>query len=103
MSAMKAVGIKALKNELSRYVQMARQGEIILVLDRDEVVAELRRPQTATWPGADRWETTLAVLEAEGVLRRARGPGPRLSELVPYGPAVPAADRILQETRDDRV
>ncbi len=42
---MKAVGIKVLKNRLSEYVKQAAGGEIILVTDRDRVVAELGPPR----------------------------------------------------------
>ena len=42
---MKAVGIKTLKNRLSEYVRMAAGGEVILVTDRDRVVAELTPPK----------------------------------------------------------
>lgn len=38
---MKAVGIKNLKNRLSEYVRLAASGEVILVTDRDRVVARL--------------------------------------------------------------
>ena len=41
MVCVKSVGIKQLKARLSEYVRLARAGEIILVSDRDEVVAEL--------------------------------------------------------------
>jgi antitoxin (DNA-binding transcriptional repressor) of toxin-antitoxin stability system len=99
---MKAVGVKALKNELSRYLQLVRQGEVVLVLDRDEVVAELRRPSPTARPGADRWEVAVALLEAEGVLRPARGPGPRLADAIAGSAPVPDADRIIREARDER-
>ena len=42
--AMKAVGIRELKNRLSGYVRDASQGELILVTDRGMVVAELGPP-----------------------------------------------------------
>ena len=42
---MKAVGLKTLKNRLSEYVRMAANGEVILVTDRDHVVAELTPPR----------------------------------------------------------
>jgi prevent-host-death family protein len=42
---MRAVGIKTLKNRLSEYVKMAAGGEVILVTDRDRVVAELVPPK----------------------------------------------------------
>lgn len=41
---MKAVGIKVLKDNLSKYLKQVRAGETILVTDRDEVIAEIHRP-----------------------------------------------------------
>jgi antitoxin (DNA-binding transcriptional repressor) of toxin-antitoxin stability system len=41
---MKAVGVRELKAHLSRYLREVRAGEVILVTDRSEVVAELRAP-----------------------------------------------------------
>ena len=48
--SMRAVGIKVLKNKLSEYVRLAEQGEIVLVTDRDRVVAELSPPQKSRSP-----------------------------------------------------
>jgi antitoxin (DNA-binding transcriptional repressor) of toxin-antitoxin stability system len=42
---MRAVGLKVLKNRLSEYVRLAREGETVLVTDRDRVVAELVPPR----------------------------------------------------------
>jgi antitoxin (DNA-binding transcriptional repressor) of toxin-antitoxin stability system len=42
---MHAVGLKVLKNQLSEYVRLAAQGEVVLVTDRDRVVAELGPPR----------------------------------------------------------
>lgn len=41
---MKAVGVRELKDRLSSYLRMVRNGEEILITDRGEVVAELRQP-----------------------------------------------------------
>ena len=41
---MRAVGLKVLKNRLSEYVRMAASGEIVLVTDRERIVAELVPP-----------------------------------------------------------
>jgi antitoxin (DNA-binding transcriptional repressor) of toxin-antitoxin stability system len=41
---MKAVGVRELKAHLSRYLREVRAGEVILVTDRKQVVAELRAP-----------------------------------------------------------
>lgn len=42
---MRTVGLKVLKNRLSEYVRIAASGEVVLVTDRDRVVAELRAPE----------------------------------------------------------
>ena len=39
---MKAVGVKVLKAKLSEYLRLVKAGQIVLVTERDEVVAELR-------------------------------------------------------------
>ena len=41
---MKAVGIRELKNKLSRYLDEVKSGEVILVSDRGNIVAEIRTP-----------------------------------------------------------
>jgi antitoxin (DNA-binding transcriptional repressor) of toxin-antitoxin stability system len=50
---MRAVGLKILKNKLSEYVRLAREGETVLVTDRDRVVAELGPPRNRVAPLAD--------------------------------------------------
>ena len=42
--SMRSVGIKVLKNKLSEYIRLAAGGEIVLVTDRDRVVAEIGPP-----------------------------------------------------------
>jgi prevent-host-death family protein len=67
---MKAVGIKDMKARLSEYVRAARAGEVILVTDRGEVVAELRPPtQRAEMTGT--LEEALGALSAAGEITRA--------------------------------
>ncbi len=39
---MKIAGIEQLKARLSEYLRLVRAGEIVLVTDRDQVIAELR-------------------------------------------------------------
>ncbi len=50
MKAMRAVGLKILKNRLSEYVRLAAGGETVLVTDRDRVVAELVPPREGRSP-----------------------------------------------------
>jgi prevent-host-death family protein len=42
---METVGIRDLKNRLSAYIRQVRAGEVVLVTDRGEVVAELAPPR----------------------------------------------------------
>ena len=44
---MRSVGLKVLKNRLSEYVRIAANGEVVLVTDRDVVVAELAPPNSS--------------------------------------------------------
>src|SRR5438552_8969507 len=48
--SMRLVGIKVLKNKLSEYIRLAAGGEIVLVTDRDRVVAEIGPPGPARSP-----------------------------------------------------
>lgn len=65
LSVVKSVGVKMLKNNLSKYLKMVRRGETVLVTDRNEVIAEIRRPQAA---GAE--DRLQAFLEEEARLGR---------------------------------
>lgn len=42
---MRVVGLKVLKNKLAEYVRVAASGEVVLISDRDRVVAELVPPE----------------------------------------------------------
>ena len=45
---MKVVGIRELKNRLSEYIRLVRNGERVLVTDRGVIVAEIRQPEDAS-------------------------------------------------------
>jgi prevent-host-death family protein len=49
---MKTVGLRELKNSLSKYVRHVRKGETIAITDRGEVVAELTPPGYSTTDSA---------------------------------------------------
>lgn len=67
---MKAVAVKELKNRLSSYLREVRNGEVVLVTDRGQVVAELRQPG----PGTPRsvHEQALARLYAASAVASSR-------------------------------
>ena len=76
---MRAVGVKVLKNKLSEYVRLAERGEIVLVTDRDRVVAELGPPRPGRAPSLP--DALLAEAVREGWITApllvAEGPPPR--------------------------
>src|SRR5262245_15279073 len=63
---MSAVGLRELKNRLSRYVQRAKSGETVLITDRGEVVAELSPPRKISASGEP--TTTLEEMRRRGLL-----------------------------------
>lgn len=63
------VATKELKNRLSHYLHLVRNGERVLVTDRGTVVAELR---SAREPAGDD-EDVLRRLETSGVITVGRG------------------------------
>lgn len=102
LGRMKVVGIKQLKNKLSEYVKLAAAGEVVLVTDRGDVVAELRAPTPWRDPRMDnpRW----AELVRKGIITPAKVPPGTPLDLPPDLPRVPLADilRDLDASREDR-
>lgn len=92
----RAVGLKVLKNKLSEYVRLAAGGEIVLVTDRDRVVAELAPPREGRSPLVA--DALLAEAVREGWLTPP--------QLVPDGPPpskpVGTSAEILAELARDR-
>ena len=71
----KRAQIAQLKNNLSRYLDQVRHGETILVVDRDQPVAQIVPLQgRPVRPGQD--EERLAQLERRGLVRRGTGTVP---------------------------
>jgi len=62
----KTVGLRELKNRLSRYVRHVRAGHLVVVTDRGHVVAELRPP--GELPPGSRIAPALARLANRGLL-----------------------------------
>lgn len=99
---MKAVGIKQLKAHLSDYVRLAKAGEVVLVTEREEVVAELR-PARRQAPAATRLDDVLDALADAHEVERAsvskRGWRWAVKGLgLPRG----AGLKILADVREDR-
>jgi antitoxin (DNA-binding transcriptional repressor) of toxin-antitoxin stability system len=59
---MRAVGLKVLKNRLAEYIRLVSSGEVVLVTDRDRVVAEIIPPR----PGRSAIISDALLAEAVG-------------------------------------
>jgi antitoxin (DNA-binding transcriptional repressor) of toxin-antitoxin stability system len=93
---MRTVGIKALKDKLSEYVRLAATGEVILITDRDRVVAELVPPERT------RAERLPDALLAEAVRRGLVTPAALPPGAPPVTPRVAPLSEILAELDRDR-
>ncbi len=95
---MLAVGIRDLKNNLSRYLRRVRLGERVLVTDRGRVIAELRPPENAD-PPLSRYEQ----LKRDGLILPAKRKGDPLRDWpdirLPPGTAAALIDEDRDETR----
>ena len=98
MTRIKAVGVKELKNRLSAYLREVREGTVILVTDRENVVAELREPTVGRPLEAGN------ALEQEWIRdgslippRTEKRPLPKSPVRLPPG----TAERLLEEERGD--
>ena len=97
---MNTVGIKALKNELSKHIRAVARGETVLVTDRGKVVAQLT-PPPAVEQGTDA-ERQMAALIKAGVVTPARihftEPMPKRNPIMSFEEMM----RDLDESREDR-
>jgi antitoxin (DNA-binding transcriptional repressor) of toxin-antitoxin stability system len=100
---MRVVGVKQLKARLSEYLREVRRGEVFLVTDRDQVVAELRPPQSRALPPIDDVDAVLGLLQQSGDVA-----APRLAKngwtWTPAGIGLSEGDvtRVLEWVRADR-
>lgn len=100
---MVSVGIRELKNNLSRYLRRVQAGERVLITDRGRTVAEIRPPE----PEGDIDQPHMATynrLVREGVIRPGRGGDPFAS--IPAGGIVRLPkgtwEKWLEWSREDK-
>ncbi len=98
---MLAVGIKELKAKLSQFVRLAQAGEVVLVSDHSQVVAELRPARRLSQP-VDSLEEILEELASKGELvRSSRAKKDRFARLNGLGLPEGTAAEILDELRGE--
>ena len=92
---MATVGIRELKNNLSKYVRQAEGGHVVVVTDRGRIVAELRPPaerRTDIHPG-------LLEMERRGLIRLATKPNdPSLYRRMPH---IDLGGKTIQDLIDE--
>jgi antitoxin (DNA-binding transcriptional repressor) of toxin-antitoxin stability system len=93
---MRAVGLKTLKNRLSKYVRLVANGETVLVTDRDRVVAEL------TPPRAGRSELLADATLAEAVRRGWVTPPALGGGTAPPRKPIGSFRALMEELQHDR-
>jgi antitoxin (DNA-binding transcriptional repressor) of toxin-antitoxin stability system len=81
---MRLVDMKTLKKKLSEYMGLAEAGEIVLVTDRDRIVAEVRAPSAGRVEEAP--HALLADAVRRGLITPAALPSGPLPVTVPIGP-----------------
>ncbi|MFQ5667427.1 MAG: type II toxin-antitoxin system Phd/YefM family antitoxin [Candidatus Binatia bacterium] len=96
---MKSVPVRELKNRLSTYLRDVRAGEVVLITDRGNVVAELRRPTIELALGPV--ERALQGLRACGVEVTGLEQSAAVYRPSPLTRSVASAD-LLEEERGDR-
>jgi antitoxin (DNA-binding transcriptional repressor) of toxin-antitoxin stability system len=100
---MRVVGIRELKARLSEYLRDVRRGEVFLVTDRNQVVAELRPPGTHAAPPSDDVAASLQRLIESGEVQ----PASRSIDEWKWRPAGAGLEpgtgmRVLNELRAER-
>jgi prevent-host-death family protein len=94
---MKQAKVSDLKNQLSQYLDYVRNGETVLVLDRNVPVAELRPVSEKTSNGR------IAALERKGIIRRGSGRLPRgFLKRIPRGKPAGVLTALLDEREKGR-
>lgn len=91
------VGVRELRQNLSKWLRRVENGESFEVTDRGRAVAELK-------PLARQGEGLIARLVAEGrIVRVGKGSLADLPPPPPRPPGMPSPSRILDELREDTI
>ena len=100
---MTTVQIKVLRDNLTKYLKLVKEGEVVLIKDRNTVVAELKQPSPQTQE-MTAWEITREKWIKEGILTPAKTKGPiKLPKF--KGPKMSSEEfwKMYDEMREDRV
>ena len=95
---MTTVGVRDLKNQRSRYLELVKGGESVLVTEHHRIIAQISLPQAEFLPSP--LEERLSLMEQAGKIIRAK----RDAGLAKASPC-PSIDwePLYQEARSDRL
>jgi antitoxin (DNA-binding transcriptional repressor) of toxin-antitoxin stability system len=99
---MRTVGIRELKAKLSEELRAVAQGEVILVTDRGQVVAELKAPGTAPASPAAGLDGRVEQWLRAGRARLDDAVTPAPYPVSPLSLSPGTAQRLLEELRGER-
>ncbi|GAB1482768.1 hypothetical protein MASR2M78_15840 [Treponema sp.] len=93
-----SVGVRDLKNQLSQYLQLVKDGKRVIITEHNKIIAEISLPKEEL--GEDHIELELLKLEKEGKLIKAK----RNISLTQLSDTSTPVDwkKIYDETREDR-
>ncbi|MCB1144666.1 MAG: antitoxin PHD [Leptospiraceae bacterium] len=102
---MTIVQIKVLRDNLSKYLRMVKEGEVIIIKERDTIIAELKQPSPET-ENKTEWEILREQWIREGFLIPAKKTGkiklPKRPKGLPFM-SEEEFQKMLDEMREDRV
>ena len=93
---MQRVGSREFKNRMGRYLRAVRNGQTLIITDRDRPVAKLSPPDKVE-QSESAIENRLRELENHGLIRLGKGPLPKFRPVRSLGK--PASRMIIEDRR----
>lgn len=88
-----SVGVRELKNNLSRFLRSVKAGEEVVVTDHGKPVARIVRER----PEADSADEAMRRMEAEGLITRATKPLRKNIPMPPKVPGKPLSEIVIED------
>ncbi|EMY69348.1 type II toxin-antitoxin system Phd/YefM family antitoxin [Leptospira vanthielii] len=102
---MKSVGIRDLKNNLSKYLHLVKAGETIVITEHEQVIAEIKKPVEFLKDSNKRVFLYLEEQSRIGKIKLAKRNGSQIETIVKeFNHKMPKLDweNIYNQTRSDR-
>lgn len=103
---MNTIGIKVFRDNLSKYLNLVKDGEILYVKEKNAIIAEIRKPAFSENERVTKLESFLKQEEAKGSVIRAENSSLDLSSLMrkrkAKSPIIFDWKKNYRESRKDR-